>query len=147
VGVKRFINLDLVSGGILLFLGLFIWVQSKQFPSLAEGHPGPALFPGILGGGLAISGVLLIVLNIRTLTSNSELTAGWPAFIRLVSGLVIVCSFPILADPVGFIPTIGLVCFCLGLLLRVRWWKSVLAASGAATLIYLIFSVLLGLPL
>lgn len=145
--LKRLINPELLSGGILLFLGLFILVQSKQFPSLSEGHPGPALFPGLLGGSIAVSAILLIVLNIRKPKSTGAITATRTGSTRLVSGLAIVCSFPLVADQIGFIPTVGLVCFGLGLLMQVRWWKSILAAGGAASLIYLLFSVLLGLPL
>jgi hypothetical protein len=122
-------------------------MQSRHFQSLAEGHPGPGLFPGILGGSLALAGLMLFVSGIRKPGSNSKGDLTGNSVLRFMSGLIIVCIFPVISGFTGFIPAVGLVCFCLGLLLKVHWWKSAIASGGAALLIFLIFSVLLGVPL
>jgi hypothetical protein len=40
---------DYIGAGIFIALGVFIWAVSFQFPVLAGGHPGPSLFPRVLG--------------------------------------------------------------------------------------------------
>lgn len=142
----------LISAGLVLLLATAIWVYTATFPELDDGYPGPALFPRLVAIGLGLCGVLLII---EQFTSESKSTpkkdeiesANIFSWLRLLGGFASMIMFPYLYDYIGFIPALGISCFCMALLLRVRPLRAIAVAAGAAIVIYLLFTKLLSVPL
>lgn len=142
---------DLIASAIVGGLGLWVWFFSRGFPSMRDGHPGPALFPGILAGLLVLTGIALAVVTLR------RGAAGGPsaftidrAWLHLGEVVVIVAAalaYPILYQYVGFLPTAMVLIFTVAIVLRARWYVAAAVSAAAATLIFFAFTRLLGVPL
>jgi putative tricarboxylic transport membrane protein len=52
---------DVAAGAIVLALGATILATASTFPAMPGQNVGPALFPMLIGSGLAISGLILVV--------------------------------------------------------------------------------------
>ena len=141
-----------LNGGILLILALAIWAYASGFPELDQGYPGPALFPQLIALGFGISGVFLLgkYLPKALKTNNLAKDTEAPEKTRtssLLAGVAIVSIFPLIFDFVGFLIPLAITVFLIALLLRIPYVKSGLLAAGATGAVYLIFNVLLNVPL
>ena len=142
---------DRISGTILVLLaGLVAW-SAADFPALDGRHPGPALFPMLIAAGLGTSGAVLILrtLRARRVASNAD-AAGASRLIRaarLVGTIALVALYPVASETVGFVPTISLIAFFVGLILGVSWLRATATAVGASLVVYWLFTALLGVPL
>lgn len=56
---------DAISGAVLLAIALAILVNIQSFPKIPGQNIGPAAFPGLLAGMLAVCALLLIVKGLR----------------------------------------------------------------------------------
>lgn len=141
-----------LNGGILLILGLAIWVYASGFPDLDQGYPGPALFPQLIALGFAISGVFLLgkylpkALQTKN-TSTEEKAIERTRVLSLLGGIGLVSIFPLAFDFIGFLIPLAITVFFVALLLRIPYLKSGLLAVGATGVVYLLFNVLLNVPL
>lgn len=133
------------NGLLLLALGAWIWWYTANFP-LDEGYPGPSLFPRMVAVGFMICGLLLLITQ-RRLPKIGTVGRPGPQALLLGGGLLLVLIFPWLIGLIGFVPSLGLLCFSMGLLLRVVWWKAGLTAVLTAGIIYLLFVNGLGVTL
>ena len=144
---------DLISAAVLLLLGIWIWFYSGQFPNLPEGHPGPKLFPRIIAIGLAVIGLSLGIMELRSKKANPTTDAeeiqvlSDKSHLRLSLGIILIGIFPIVSPLIGFVPSLLIIGSLIGLSLQVRWWKTIVTAAVTVGVIYLIFSGLLNVPL
>ncbi|MEM8891115.1 MAG: tripartite tricarboxylate transporter TctB family protein [Bacteroidota bacterium] len=141
-----------LNGGILLVLGLAIWAYASGFPELDEGYPGPALFPQLIALGFAISGVFLVGKYLPKAfqtqnTSTKEDVSEKTRVLSLLGGIGVVSFFPLAFDFIGFLIPLAITVFFVALLLRIPYLKSALLGLGATGAVYLIFNVLLNVPL
>ncbi|MBI4624232.1 MAG: tripartite tricarboxylate transporter TctB family protein [Verrucomicrobia bacterium] len=142
---------DTLSGWLMLILGLTIVACALTFPPMPGQNIGPALFPQIIGGGLAFCGVALV---------RSGRRAGGPAWVemddwvgrpRMVFNFALVVGalvfYALAVDTLGFFIT-GFV-FLAGLFfsfgVRRRWIAPVAAAVTLA--LHFGFYTLLRVPL
>lgn len=142
---------NLIAGVLLAGLGLWIWVYAGTFPSLQEGHPGPALFPRIIAVGLALSGLGLVVGSLRRRArlrgAVSRPDLSWTGLARLLLGLGLVALYPLAQAGMGFIPAVALLSFTVAYTLKARPLTAALTALLAALILYGTFTGLLGVPL
>ena len=132
----------------MLALGVGIWVYAGTFPELDDGHPGPALFPRVIGGGLALAGVGLLWGGFRRKKSPAALPgASRSGLVRLVGVLALALAVPLVYPWVGFVPGVSVLSVAVGLLLGARWWMAAAVGVGGTLLIYALFTQLLGVPL
>lgn len=143
---------DAFSGAVLLALALAILYNISGFPNIPGQNIGPAAFPGLLAGLLAVCAVGLIWRGLRPENRSQWLEFG----IWLKSGyhlrnflITVGCLlFYILAsDALGFIPSAILILLVMFLALQVRPRTAVLVAVGATLLIHTIFYKGLRVPL
>jgi putative tricarboxylic transport membrane protein len=136
------------NGLLLLAAAAWLWRYCGSFPELEEGHPGPALFPRVMSVGLGIAGLLFLLLPWpapgQTAIGEAKPDTSW---LRLVGGVGVLALFPLAAPYLGFMATLGLVCFSFGLLFRLKPWSAALAALGTVLFVYLTFTKLLSVPL
>ncbi|MDW3649795.1 MAG: tripartite tricarboxylate transporter TctB family protein [Bacteroidia bacterium] len=141
-----------LNGGILLILGLAIYGYASGFPDLEEGYPGPALFPQFIALGFAISGIFLLgkylpkALKEKTPSSDKDKSEE-QRLLSLLGGIAVVAIFPLVFDSIGFLIPLAITVFLIALMLRISYVKSALLGVGATGAVYLIFNVLLNVPL
>jgi putative tricarboxylic transport membrane protein len=135
----------LLPGILISGLGLFTILLARRFPELPEGHPGPALFPVILGWGLVICGLLLMVLSQQEVQPQTRRLQGqWVSVILI---LLLLAVFPFLNRVTGFLPAIGIALFLTAFLMKLNLVQATITALLTTGFIYLIFNLILHVPL
>ena len=138
---------DLPIGTALLGLALAVLWHVQDFPP-APGQPyGPALFPGLIAVGLALSSGLLIVSAWRARArpvSSVPVPGPWLAFGVTVGVLL---AYVLIVDRLGFIPTAFLMLCALLAAYRVRRGLIIPVAAVATILVHAAFYKLLKVPL
>jgi putative tricarboxylic transport membrane protein len=140
----------LVGGLLAAALGAAVVLHVRTFPELPDGQPGPALFPGIVGSLLVLFGLVLVVRGV--------LARGRPAAdpdagitrqgrLRALAVLGLVVGYLLLAETLGFAPTMGVLLFLLMWFLGARPLVAVFAAAATTGFILLVFGELLLVPL
>lgn len=139
---------DFFAGLIFVVLGVTIILLTMPFPSLGEGHPGPALFPNILAGLFIFFGLLLLI-KARQLTSgqpedeDKEKKNIGNAFFVLAS----IMAFMLLESNLGFILTSSLLLFLLMKKLGTSTIKSICFSIVITLFVYSLFYKILRVPL
>ncbi len=143
---------DAISGVALLLLALAILFNVSSFPTIPGQNIGPAAFPGLLAGLLAVCAVLLILKGLRSHNAAGWIVLGpWMrSWFHLRNFLITVgcLLFYILAsDKVGFLICATLVLSVMFWALQVRGKLIVPLALGLTLLIHIIFYKGLRVPL
>ena len=135
---------DFWTGSIFLFVGLAAIIIGLDYPMGNAGKMGPAYFPTVLGGLLALIGLAAVI---RSLVRRGE-AVGKFYLKELILVLASVLLFGFLIRGAGLIAAV----FVLVLLSayaspKFRWGPALLLAIGMATFSVLVFVKLLGLPM
>lgn len=141
---------DSLMGAVLLLLSLAVLWHIQSFPPAAGQQFGPALFPGLIAGGLALASLLLAWQGWRTggplLARNAGMRSPRHllAFATVLGGMV----FYILAvDALGFLICAFAVLLATQAALGVRPTMAVGVALVATLVIHTCFYKLLRVPL
>ena len=143
---------DAVAGLALLVFGFAVTAHAQlTFPAMPGQDYGPALFPSLIGGGLALSGAILVGHGVRSRRPLVDVDA-WvrePAR-RLDAALVLAAlvAYILLADLLGFIITSTLL--LTGLLIRLQGGRPLLSvglALAATLVVWGLFANVLLVPL
>ena len=141
---------DYLGGGIFMALGVFIWAMTFQFPVLDDGHPGPSLFPRVLGT-LFIFFASLVVYNgwkTRRVQEAPSLEEEVPLnFFNPILVIILIAAFIALANKLGFIISGAAILFILMTKLRVSLLKRSIVSVALVCFVFQIFSKLLRVPL
>ena len=140
---------DYIGGGIFVALGIFIWSLTMQFPSLDAGHPGPSLFPRVLGTLFIVFGSMVVWAGYRTRAQKEEAVPEGVSFnyFNPILVIILIAAFIALANKLGFIITGAAILFILMMRLRVSLLKSSLVSALLVCCVYFIFSKILRVPL
>lgn len=139
---------DFYAGVIFVALGGAIIILTIPFPSLGEGHPGPALFPNILAGLFIFFGLILLLKSRRLPPSESlaeekeEVNIGNAFFI-----LAIIVAFMLLEARLGFILTGSILLFLTMKKLGTSLIKSIVFSVLVTFFVYALFYKILRVPL
>lgn len=141
---------DSLTGAVLLLLSLAVLWHIQGFPPAAGQQFGPALFPGLIAGGLALASGVLFWQGLRSgqplFAPNAGLRSARhvAGFVTALGGMV----FYILAvDALGFIVCSLLVLVSLQVALGVRLPLALGVAVLATLVIHTCFYKLLRVPL
>jgi putative tricarboxylic transport membrane protein len=140
---------DAITAIVLLAFSGYLIIESLSMPIKSEYAPGPGMFPLGLGILLAILSLALLWdgLNPRKQDKASKLQnkRGLMASGLLMLGLV---GYALLIRPLGYIiTTFLLVLYLMGFVARDNVKTTVLTAAGVTLLLFLIFTVALGVHL
>ena len=140
---------DYIGGGIFIALGVFIWSLTMQFPSLDAGHPGPALFPRVLGTLFIFFGSMVVWKGHKTRGEQEESIRqeGSLNYFNPILVIILIAAFIVLANKLGFIITGVAILFILMMKLRVSLLKRSLVSALLVCFVYFIFSKILRVPL
>ncbi len=143
---------DAVFGVILLLFAAAMIGYTQTFPEMPGQNYGPALFPALLGFGMAVSGLVLIVGGVKgRRTEPFVVWAEWVTsrrhlgnFAAVLGGLLL---YILLADWLGFIISSVLLLTCLLTKLRGRFVSSFAIALPTTLVVHISFTRLLLVPL
>ena len=141
---------DYIGGGIFVALGVFIWAMTFQFPGLDKGHPGPSLFPQVLGTLFIFFGSLVIYNGWKTKKVKEESPPGEEIPLNSFNPIlviILIAAFIAAANKLGFIISGVAILFILMMKLRVSLLKSSIVSIVLVCFVFLIFSKLLRVPL
>lgn len=100
-------NKDFWAGAMLIATGLAAVFIARDYPFGNAFRMGPGYFPSVLGGVLAIFGLVLLA---RSFRSNDRIVGGWSlrALIVLPASFLL---FGALMDHAGFVPALAVLVF------------------------------------
>ncbi len=140
---------DRLMGAGAVVAGAVIFGATLRFPRLEDGAPGPALFPQILGGLMALFGALL-ALRPEPVRATPAAAAGGDrrraaVNVALVFGAIV--AFMVAAPVAGFLLTATGILFVLMWRLGTAPARAALAAVGLTLFVYVVFGKVLRVPL
>lgn len=143
---------DLASGVIVVAVGAAILFYVRGFPTLPSGEPGPALFPGIIGGLMLVMGAILVVRGIAQRTRRAASVdkpvvpyrRGWVNAGCIVGAIVF---YLLVVDLLGFLTTVTLMSTLLIVRLGTKVWVAIVAGIVSTVAIWSIFNKVLLVPL
>jgi len=92
-------NKDLIAGLIFVFFGIATIWFARDYPMGSARRMGPAYFPTIIGGALAMLGLIISARSFRSLNDPIRLPALRP-LIMITAGVV---GFALLLKPLGLV--------------------------------------------
>jgi putative tricarboxylic transport membrane protein len=137
-------------GASTIAFGIWTILYSRDFPTMEEGYPGPALFPMVLAVLFILAGIVLISQDIRSRSKIlkfdvSDLSRAHIINIGLVLGAILFYIF--ISDFLGFQFTSVIILVTLMKRLRVSTFWSLIMACGVTFGIYVLFAKILLVPL
>ena len=142
---------DTVVGVGFVGAGALIVAATLNYPPLDGGHPGPALFPRILGTLMAALGAALAVQGARA--RDATQAVEWRRLHRnvgLINALVVlvgVLAYLGLVEWLGFLITGTLLLFLMMWRLRVAPVRALVVAIAFITIVHFLFVKVLRVPL
>lgn len=139
---------DVIAGGVLAALGLYIIIQSRQWEYVGFDGPGPGFFP--LWYGLAITILSLWLVLARVLKVRREGTGAvdWTGAGRALATWALFAASVAIMPWLGFVLSFGLLTL---ILVRVQflqsWRTALLTAVGLSGGFYVVFPLLLDVRL
>jgi len=142
----------LPSGVIAIVVGAAILLYVRGFPSLPNGAPGPALFPGITGGLMVLMGVILVVRGIKNrkqspVSAEKSEAVRWRGWINAGSVIGATIFYLLAVDFLGFLTTMIAMSILLILRLGAKVWVAITVGTLSTVAIWLIFDKGLKVPL
>jgi len=142
---------DKVTGLLLSGLGVLTVVGAARLPSPPVGA-GPALFPTVVGALLAIVGAAIAVTSWRKAPVRADPDdEAWyrraGTAVPVVSVLLAVPAFVLLAPRLGFLLTMPLVQSALMIAFGVRWIRAIAISVATTVVLYVVFVRLFRVPL
>lgn len=147
---------DAVWGALFALLGAGILWHVQGFPRIPGQNVGPALFPGVLGAALLVSGALLIASGLKArraagATSRWAVAPDWLRSPRHLLAFVVLVAvnlfYLLVVDRLGFLTTAFVYLAALMWVLRVRLALALPVALLMALAIHYAFYKLLRVPL
>ena len=146
--MKRIANGDVVSGGVLAGLGVFVVVQASHWDYLAADGPGPGFFPLWYGFALVALSLALMIGALRRRAAAPAGRVDWGEVSRAVLAWTALTVAIGLLNVLGFVLSFALLTFFIVSIMYRRPLAFGLAAGAAsAAAFYLIFPLALNVAL
>ena len=146
--MKSVANGDVVSGGVLAGLGVFVVTQASRWDYLAPEGPGPGFFPLWYGLALIALSLALMIGALRRRAAVPERRVNWGEVGRALfawAGLTVAIG---LLNVLGFLVSFALLAFFIvSIMYRRPLAFGVVAGGLSAAVFYLIFPLALNVAL
>jgi putative tricarboxylic transport membrane protein len=142
---------DTVVGAGFVAAGALVVAGTLGYPTLDGGHPGPSLFPRLIGGLMAVGGGLLSVRGLRARDAMDEV--AWTqlhrnaGFVNALFVLAGVLAYVLFVERLGFLLMGALVVFVLMWRLAVPPLKALAVAVVFTVAVHFLFAKVLRVPL
>ena len=139
---------DIVSGGVLAGLGLFIVLEARGWEYLGSDGPGPGFFPLWYGACMIALSILLVAMSLRRGTGVTGDAANWRETGRVLASWAAFALCVGLLKVLGFLLAFALFTFFLVAVMYRRPLGTALAVSVAMSVgFYLLFPLALNVAL
>ena len=139
-------NGDVISGAVLAALGVYVFMESRNWAYASDDGPGPAFFPAWYGVAIVVLSLALVAITI-TKQPKAE-TPDWQGIGRalITWAAFAICAF--LMTWLGFMVSFAILTFfMIAFVFRQPPVKAGVVAIGAALGFYLVFPFALSVPL
>ena len=138
--------LELTFDLILTVLGIVIVFASLKYGFGTFRTPGPGLFPFFIGLSLLISGLALLISNLRKRLRTPSLGRGdVKTFLLMVLAF---CAWILIMPLLGYVLVTVLVTYVICKIMNLEgWWKPLSVSVGTALFIYFLFDYCLYIDL
>jgi putative tricarboxylic transport membrane protein len=142
---------DTVVGAGFVAAGALVITATLNFPTLDGGHPGPALFPRILGTLMAVFGGLVSFQGLRSQDASEDV--AWrhlhrnAGFLNAMVVLACALAYILLVERLGFLIMGALVMFVIMWRIQVHAFRALLIAVAFTNIVYLLFVKIMRVPL
>lgn len=141
---------DRILAGILIFLSIFVFVETSKFPKYELRGiklPGPTFFPNLLAIFLLIAAGYLIINSFLVQESKSTQTrvSRWGIF-NIAFLVLMIIIFTYIVNYLGFLTSMFLISLALFLKFRVNWFKALLHSAIISFLVFFVFQQLFKVP-
>jgi putative tricarboxylic transport membrane protein len=142
-------NGDVVSGGVLAGLGIYLMMEARAWDYMTPEGPGPGFFPMWYGIALALLSVVLAAQGARAAAlGTGHSRVDWQAVGRAMMSWVALASCIALLKTLGFVVAFSLLTvFVVAVMYGRPIVTAVAAALGITGAFYLIFKVALQVEL
>ena len=137
---------DSILGGVAVLLGAAAFLDTLSFPKMADGAPGPALFPQILGALLVVFGLIVVVQSVRP-RAGEDVHYEPVAILKAGGVLVGIALYVAFVQKLGFLITASLIMLGMMVMLKVRLRVGLPAAVAIALFSMVLFEKVLRVPL
>jgi putative tricarboxylic transport membrane protein len=142
---------DVTSSLFWALVGILFCMGGIHYGIRRSGIPGPGFLPFVTGLILVAFSLILLISRLlergNAAGSTREPMPRGQALRRILKALGALCLYVLILEPLGFVPTTFLF-MVLALRLEPRSWSFILlAAMGATAFFFLLFKVLLKVPL
>lgn len=139
---------DIVLSGLTLLLSLYVFVETAQFPQDQVLLVGPAFFPRLLAGSMAILALNLLFQALKGKSTKAPTFNAQGGVQRLLLTLLVLVIYIVLLPKLGFIVAGVLFLLVLMFLFGLRKYLIILFSSIAVTVaVYFTFHNLLNIAL
>lgn len=141
---------DALIGAVLLVLAAAVGLHARTFPAIPGQQFGASVFPTTIAAALGLLALALIAQGARTwqgAVAWSDWARSRHGPLNLAVAVGGVLAYVLLADRLGFIPSMAALLAVLFLVLGARAWVAVAAAALVTFLIHLVFVGFLKVPL
>jgi putative tricarboxylic transport membrane protein len=133
---------DRIAGAIFLALAVWCWITASEYAVDFSDPAGPALFPRMIAFPLGLLSLFLIV---RPDPNPSWLK--WPQAAGQLATIVVLLSYPMLLEPVGFPLATILATLVLAKILGANWLQAAVCGIAVGFGVFILFDWGFGLPL
>lgn len=143
---------DTILGLLLIALAVALFVLSRDFPTMGPQGYGPALFPRVIAGGLALCGIAITLRGIRSLGTvpwivRDDWTYDPQARRNVLMILAALVFFLATAHTLGFIASSLVILMTLFLVYGVSVWLAIVLSFSATAIVFYAFTIQLRVPL
>jgi putative tricarboxylic transport membrane protein len=151
-----------VTGSLVALLGAATIYDASRLPPMPGQQVGPAIFPIVIGGGLVLSGLLVLArvgqrledeAEAELAAHSDEVVAAAPESgsrlypLRVLIPPALLLFYAVAAEPLGFVPTAAIIVFAAAAALGARVKLAVPLALLAPVVVHLLFGKLLRVAL
>ena len=141
---------DTAIGAALVIFAIVLAAYSQTFPPVPGQQFGAALFPTLVGVGLAGCGGVLFLRGYRAgeiIFSRSEWSRQRGGLSSALAAIATMIVYILAQKPIGFLPVMFVLLMIMFALFKVRWSTAIIAAVLVTLAIDLLFTDLLLVPL
>ena len=139
---------EVISGGLLAALGLYIFLQARAWDYYTADGPGPGFFPTWYGVAMVALSLALIVGNVMKPKSKPAGNLDWQATGRALGTWLTFAVAVALMWPLGFVVSFALFTFVIvAFVFKRPWGTAAFTGIVAALAFYVIFPVALDVQL
>lgn len=108
------IKRDLVTGLVLMILGIAVFVMISRFKTpFTAAYPGPSLMPGIAAFGFVVCGAGVFFQGLKNMAKEEKAWMSKAAWLRMIWTFVILCVYIFAMKYLGFLIVTPFIVFVL----------------------------------